>query len=260
MGTAPLLTDATAVAGTEPVRIGPTLQGALPPLQATRMVEAVAAGGRLRLGNEPPAPVTRMDDSDVEQRSMTTAAQADAGFRVAADTTATDLDARFAELMRTHRERARRIAWRLVGGDDAAADDVTQDAFLNAYRGLSRFREDAKLETWLFRIVVHQAHTYRRWRAVRSLWNADTDVDAAADPTTTVAGDPLLRRRIAASLERLSRSQRDAFVLVYLEGFTTRAAAAILGKAEGTVKSHLQRALKTLRNELGDLALSEEQE
>jgi RNA polymerase sigma-70 factor (ECF subfamily) len=66
-------------------------------------------------------------------------------------------------------------------------------------------------------------------------------------------GDPLLRRRIADALAQLSRSQREAFVLVHLEGFSVHEAAAVIGKPEGTMKSHLHRALQTLRSELADL-------
>jgi RNA polymerase sigma-70 factor (ECF subfamily) len=62
-----------------------------------------------------------------------------------------------------------------------------------------------------------------------------------------------LRRRIAGALDALTRSQREAFVLVHLEGFTVRECAEVLGKPAGTVKSHLHRALVTLRRELDDL-------
>ena len=63
----------------------------------------------------------------------------------------------------------------------------------------------------------------------------------------------MLRRRIAAALERLSAAQRETFVLVHLEGFSITEAAAVLGKAPGTLKSHLHRALVSLRETLGDL-------
>ena len=65
-----------------------------------------------------------------------------------------ELEQRFAELVAAHRDRALRLAWRLVGGDDAAAEDVAQDAFVRAWRGLPRFRGEASLATWLYRIVV----------------------------------------------------------------------------------------------------------
>ena len=164
-----------------------------------------------------------------------------------------ELEQRFRLFVASHRDRARRLAWRLVGGDDAAAEDVIQDAFIKAYRALDRFREEASLATWFYRIVVHQAHDYCRWRTVRETWSA---LWQSQPPSLScqASGDPLLRRRIANALTQLSRSQREAFVLVHLEGFSVREAAACMGKPEGTVKSHLHRALRTLRRELADLA------
>ena len=163
-----------------------------------------------------------------------------------------ELEERFRLFVASHRDRAQRLAWRLVGGDDAAAEDVTQEAFVKAYQALGQFRGEASLATWFYRIVVRQAHHYCRWRTVRetwgALWNGRLPHSAAL-----AAGDPLLRRRIADALAQLSRSQRETFVLVHLEGYSVREAAALLEKPEGTVKSHLHRALLTLRSELADL-------
>ncbi len=178
-----------------------------------------------------------------------------------------DLEQRFSLFVGTHRERARRLAWRLVGGDDGAAEDVTQDAFVKAYQGLSKFREEASLETWFYRILVRQAHNYRRWRSVRETWgqlwnqkqtaeNEHTDHSNQAEQLSVSEqeyGDPFLRQRIAVALERLTHSQREAFILVHMEGFSVRECADMIGKPTGTVKSHLHRALTTLRTELADL-------
>jgi RNA polymerase sigma-70 factor (ECF subfamily) len=163
-----------------------------------------------------------------------------------------DLERRFRALVDSHRDRALRLAWRLVGGDEAAAEDVTQEAFVKAYRGLQRFRGEAALETWFYRILVRQAHSYRRWRAVREVYSGGA-IDDPPDPFPSAPGDPALRRRIAAALDRLTRSQREAFVLVHLEGFRVRECAEVLGKPTGTVKSHLHRALAGLRRDLADL-------
>jgi RNA polymerase sigma-70 factor (ECF subfamily) len=166
---------------------------------------------------------------------------------------ALELEQRFYLFVASHRERARRLAWRLVGGDEAAAEDVIQEAFIKAYRALGQFREEASLATWFYRIVVRQAHNYCRWRTVRETWSA---LWRSGLPQSAVheSGDPLLRRRIAKALAQLSRSQKEAFVLVHLEGFSVREASALMGKPEGTVKSHLHRALRALRSELADLA------
>jgi len=164
-----------------------------------------------------------------------------------------DLELRFAAFVETHRERARRVAWRLVGGDDAAAEDVAQDAFVRAWLGLPRFRGEASLGTWFYRILVRQAAQHRRWRRLRELWGGLGTPDAA-DPRPRAGGDPALRARIEAALARLPQGQREVFVLVHLEEFTVSETAEILGKAVGTVKSHLHRALAALRRELADLA------
>jgi RNA polymerase sigma-70 factor (ECF subfamily) len=65
--------------------------------------------------------------------------------------------------------------------------------------------------------------------------------------------DTGLTRRITAALDALPRGQRDAFVLVHMEGFSVTEAAAVLGSAPGTIKSHLHRALTRLRADLEDL-------
>jgi hypothetical protein len=64
-----------------------------------------------------------------------------------------DIERRFDAFVVSHRDRAVRLAWRLVGGDDAAAQDVTQDAFVSAYRSLATFRGDAQLSTSRWRRV-----------------------------------------------------------------------------------------------------------
>ncbi len=162
-----------------------------------------------------------------------------------------DLEERFSAFAASHRDPARRLAWRLTGGDEEAAEDVAQDAFVKAYRALGRFREDSSLETWFYRILVNQAHKHRRWRAVRQRWSAVWDEAQAV--SSVDAGDPALRRRISQTLATLTRRQREAFVLVHFEGFTVRETGNLLGAPEGTVKSHLHRALKALRIELADL-------
>lgn len=163
-----------------------------------------------------------------------------------------DREERFRAFVDAHQDRAVRVAWRLLGGDDDGAEDVAQEAFLRAYRALDRFRDDASMASWFYGILVNEARRWRRWRGVRSRWNALWDPDAA-DPNPRATGDPGLRERIRSAVERLSAGQRECFVLVYLEGFTMAEAAQQLGKAEGTVKSHLHRALLALRDELADI-------
>jgi RNA polymerase sigma-70 factor (ECF subfamily) len=166
----------------------------------------------------------------------------------------TDLEReqRFHAFVREHRDRAVGMAWRLLGGDGAAAEDVAQEAFVRAYRGLERFRGDASLSTWFYRILVNEVQRHRRWRWVRQRVAADMP-DEPRDANPSPTGDPVLRERIVRALDRLTRPQREAFVLVHLEGLTVVEAAEVTGRAVGTMKSHLHRALVSMRSQLADL-------
>jgi RNA polymerase sigma-70 factor (ECF subfamily) len=160
---------------------------------------------------------------------------------------------RFVELVQRHRERAVRIAWRLTGEDRATAEEVAQDAFLRAYSGLGRFRDEAELDTWFYRILVRQAANRRRWRGLRQRWGdlwGSGETGAAVEqvsgrPDSPV--DPALRACITEAMDALSPGQRTIFTLVHLEGFTVAEAATMASIAPGTAKSHLHRASKSLR-------------
>lgn len=157
---------------------------------------------------------------------------------------------RFRAFVSTHRDRAVSMAWRLCGGDQALAEDIAQEAFAQAWRGLASFRDEAKLSTWFYRILIRQANAQRRKYVWRNRWNELTGQEPArVEPQP----DDGLKRRIAKALEGLSAGQREAFVLVHMEGFTVVEAAEMVGRAPGTMKSHLHRALKALRVELADL-------
>lgn len=162
------------------------------------------------------------------------------------------LELRYQRLVSGQWERAVRMAWRLLDGDRAAAEDVVQESFLRAWKALPTFRADAELSTWFFRILVRQVGNHRRWQGVRRFWQGllREQTASAFEPLTSDAG---LQRRLGAALQKLSPGQREAFVLVHLEGFTLLEAAELLEKSPGTLKSHLHRALVTLREELADI-------
>lgn len=160
---------------------------------------------------------------------------------------AIDRAQRFERFVAQHQARAVRMAYRLVGSNQAAAEDVAQEAFLKAHRGLSTFREDAELSTWFYRILVRQASNHRRKMGVRRRVQSFLGFEDRVDAKQT---DPILRDAIAVALEKLTEQQRTVFVLVHLEDLSVRVAAETMGCAEGTAKSHLHRALKSLRSSL----------
>jgi len=167
-------------------------------------------------------------------------------------TSTSDREIRFADFVESHRSRAIGLAWRLLGSDQSAAEDIAQQAFMKAWDKLDNFRGEAQLSTWFHTILIRQVRSHQRRMALRrkfSFLNAGQAPAFLAKPV----GDAGLRRRIGEALDRLSPGQREAFVLVHLEGYTVSEAASYLGRSPGTIKSHLHRALRGMRESLGDL-------
>ena len=146
-------------------------------------------------------------------------------------------DETFTQFVAAHGAMARRVAWRLMGGDGAAADDVVQNAFVKAHAKFHTVLQEGAREAWFRQIVVREALNQLRWLGVRRR-------------VAQLAG---FEDRTPPAVAALSPQQRAIFVLVHLEEQTVAEAAAQLGIAEGTAKSHLHRALTSLRNQLEDL-------
>ena len=155
----------------------------------------------------------------------------------------------FDDLLGRHRQRMWAVAVRTLGDPEEAADAV-QDASLSAYRGAAAFRGDARVSTWLHRIVVNACLDRARRAAVRP--TVPLPEQPLADRT-----DALDQRETAvlvhAALAALPEDQRAAVVLVDLTGFSVEEAAAVLEVPPGTVKSRCFRARARLAVSLGHL-------
>ena len=171
-------------------------------------------------------------------------------------------DAGFAELVASHSPRLLALAWRLVGNRDDA-EDITQEAFIRLHRHIGGFRGESSLATWLHQTVSRLAIDHLRRRKVRERIFFFRHSEEEADPMDLVA-DPApspgqqvqaaeVGRRIAGALHKLSARQRVVFTLRHYEEMPLRDIATTLGLEEGTVKSHLHRAVQLLRHELKDL-------
>ena len=138
-----------------------------------------------------------------------------------------------------------------VTGDREVSEDVTQDAFLTAWRSLPTLREPARFKAWACGIARNLA---RKARATRSRL-----VEAAREPADPLPGaDEMLDARsreaaVWASLESLSPTYREPLVLFYREGRSTREVAEALGLSIATVEQRLSRGRKQLRAEVMDL-------
>jgi len=155
----------------------------------------------------------------------------------------------FGTLVALHRDRLYAVALQTLSDREEAADAV-QDALLSAYRSAATYRGDARVTTWLHRVVVNACLDRARRRAVR--------------PTVPLPPDDLVETRDAlgeretavevhAALAALPLEQRLALVLVDLQGLPVEEAARVLGVPAGTVKSRCSRGRARLAVALGHL-------
>ncbi len=154
----------------------------------------------------------------------------------------------FDELVRrTHRETFA-LALRLVGDPDDARD-VTQEAYLRAYRGLAGFRGDAQFTTWLYRITANRAATHLR-RRIRHRHEPLSDEAFTVDPSDGASTRAELRQELAAALSTLPPKLRSVVVLRDVYGLAHAEIAEELSISESAAKVRLHRARKKLRSEL----------
>jgi RNA polymerase sigma-70 factor, ECF subfamily len=150
--------------------------------------------------------------------------------------------------------------------DAEEARDLTQETFLRAFQNISRFRGDADLKTWIYRIAINQARNrWRWWRRRRRDVTVSLDVESGErqEPLSASLPDLVQRnpeqetlsrereRALRKALQTLSRPFREAVILRDVEGLSYEEIAATLEISIGTVKSRLSRGRIELRRKLG---------
>jgi uncharacterized protein len=151
--------------------------------------------------------------------------------------------AAFGVLLDRHERAVRTVVRRLLGENDA--EDVAQEAFLQAYLGLGRLRDPARFGAWLCAIAVNLAKMRLRERRVLLPLADVPDRNGSADVVE-------IAELVASALEALPRQEREAVLLSYA-GLTSPEVAALVGERPGTVRVRLHRARGRLRARLGTL-------
>jgi RNA polymerase sigma-70 factor (ECF subfamily) len=164
--------------------------------------------------------------------------------------------AAYGELVRDHQEIAFRVAF-LITRSAQDAEDVTQEAFIKAWRALGRFRTDAPFRPWLLQIVANEARNRVRSNRRRKVRGPGVETEAGRQPSEEPVDpaaspeDQLLaadqRRQLLAALDRLPDRDRLVIGARYLLELSEAETAEALGIARGTVKSRLSRAMSRLR-------------
>jgi RNA polymerase sigma-70 factor (ECF subfamily) len=158
--------------------------------------------------------------------------------------------AAFEELVRRHQDAAFRVA-HLIVRDPAEAQDVAQEAFVSAYRGLSRFDERLPFRPWLLRIVTNQAlnvvRSAKRRTAMTERYERQVEGNAAAPSPERGAEAAELAQRLWRAVGALDERDQAVIYLHYFLDASEAETAAAIGRPRGTVKSRLHRALRKLR-------------
>jgi RNA polymerase sigma-70 factor, ECF subfamily len=169
-------------------------------------------------------------------------------------------DARaFDEIVRRHKNRIYSYVCRMTH-DAPDAEDLTQEVFIRAYQSIGRFRADAAVDTWLYRIATNLViDRFRRVKRAPQQWEpldpeddflgALPDTDRESDPEATAQLDEL-QRQVRKAVSTLPPKLRGAVVLHDIEGLSYEEVAEALGCPVGTVKSRLFNGRNLLRRKL----------
>jgi RNA polymerase sigma-70 factor (ECF subfamily) len=162
----------------------------------------------------------------------------------------------FEVLMRRHNERLYRAA-RAILRDESEAEDVMQQAYVNAFTHLRQFDGRSKVSTWLTRIAVHEALARARRRGRYLSMNPDDSFPLERPDTVDATPDPerlAIARELGAlvesAIDRLPDGTREVFMLRQVEGMSTDEVAEALNISEAVVKTRLWRARGALRRDL----------
>ena len=166
----------------------------------------------------------------------------------------------FEVLVTDNEKRIYNLCRRLTGNPEDAAE-LTQEAFLNAWRGLSRFQGESSFSTWLYRLASNACIDFLRREKRRQSLSMTVSLDDDEEERQVELPDERYspegelerseaRRAVAKGLERLTAEHRQVLVMREINGLSYAEIGQILGLEEGTVKSRIARARNALRKVL----------
>ncbi len=158
----------------------------------------------------------------------------------------------FSTLVRRYQSQVRSMLRRLCAGDNSLADDIAQETFLRAYKGIAGYRGGPKFSAWLYRIAYNAFLNDKRRpkHRERPMGDVSESVDEAAMRTRVSAAPAGLRQDIEHAMRYLSEHECAVMALAYGVEATHADIADILGFPIGTVKTHINRAKEKLRRRL----------
>jgi RNA polymerase sigma-70 factor (ECF subfamily) len=141
----------------------------------------------------------------------------------------------------------------------AEAEDLTQDIFMKAFRNVGHLREPDRFKSWLYRIAVNRVRDFHRRQRLRSLFSSDSEFNEAVLPGKgDEQDDPEALSQVLKAefwhqinliLRKLSRMEKEVFMLRFFDHLSISEIAGALKKSESTIKTHLYRALAKFKKD-----------
>lgn len=156
----------------------------------------------------------------------------------------------YATLVTRHQDMLAKFIWRLIPVEEDR-EEVCQDVFVRVYNNLGRFRFDAKFSTWLYRIAYTTAMSFlRKKRYPTGQMEEQKSDDTAPDMQVS---ESQINRILEHEISNLTVDERTIVTLYHLHGCGIDEIAGIMDKPAGTIKSHLFRSRKKLKDRLQDI-------
>lgn len=165
----------------------------------------------------------------------------------------------FAQLVdQFHSDVFRMVYYRIRSRSDA--EDIAQDVFLKAFQKISTVKDPGRFRGWLFSIALNRIRDFQRKKRFRSLFKAEEENIESRAPVETESDEPealehVLKedfwRQIRSMLDKLSKMEREVFLLRFFDHLNLNEIAGVMKKNESTIKTHLYRALAKFRKEPG---------
>ncbi len=175
----------------------------------------------------------------------------------------------FEVLVRRYQKKAIAVALSMTGGNLEDARDISQDVFVKAFKSLRSFRFESLFATWFYRLLINQCHDFNRKRRLRNMvfkrlefvfraTKEDKNYEEEWVDNSRISNDPQkelerseTRKIIKEAVSRLPTGQRKVFILKNYLDMNIKQISEITGMAPGTIKSHLFRATRRLRESIG---------
>jgi len=161
----------------------------------------------------------------------------------------------FDEIIKKHQQKIYAVVFALVR-NEAETDEIVQQTFVNAFKGLKKFRADSSIETWIIRIALNNAKSYFRKRKFLSFFYAPegktADIKDDVQNTEKAAENEEIKKMVNKALAKLPFRQKEVFVMKHINGFSITEISQTLGIAEGSVKANIFKAIKNLQKYLED--------